>query len=79
MDFMHRQQDDFCSVRGFVLSIRDTLRVKKGGMLWCGHPCGPFLANTIVGAGHIKSPTVFPCQFRMPVPWAGECHDPTPG
>jgi hypothetical protein len=50
MDFMHRQQDDFCSVRGFVLSIRDTLRVKKGGMLWCGHPCGPFLANTIVWA-----------------------------
>ena len=51
MDFMHREQDDFCSVRGFLLSIRDTLRVKKGGMLWCGHPCGPFLANTSLSLG----------------------------
>ena len=43
MDVLHRETDDFCSVRGFLLSIRDTLRIRKGGLLWCGHPCGPFL------------------------------------
>ncbi len=43
MDITHRAEDDFCSVRGFLLSVRDTLRIKRGGLLWCGHPCNPFL------------------------------------
>ena len=45
MDLLHRPQDDFTSVRGFILSVRDTMRVKRGGLLWCGHPCNPLLVN----------------------------------
>lgn len=43
MDILHRPGDDFTTVQGFLLSIRDTLRIRKGGLLWCWHPCGPFV------------------------------------
>ena len=43
MDLMHRPEDDFCSVQGFILAVRDTMRVKRGGLLWAGHPCSGFL------------------------------------
>ena len=46
MDIQHRPEDDFCSVQGFILSVRDTMRIKKGGLLWCGHPRNPFLAQS---------------------------------
>lgn len=46
MDISHRPQDDFCGVTGFILALRDTLRLRPGGLLWAGHPCGPLLAYT---------------------------------
>ena len=46
MDILHRADNDFTSVMGFILSVRDTMRIKKGGLLWAGHPCGPSLVYT---------------------------------
>lgn len=40
-DIAHRHEHDFCSVRGFLLAVRDCLRVKPGGLVWAGHPCNP--------------------------------------
>ena len=39
MDLSHRPQDDFCSVKGFILAVRDVLRIEPGGLAWFGHPC----------------------------------------
>ena len=41
MDLTHRDQDDFLSTKGFLLSIRDVLRIQPGGLFWAGHPCNP--------------------------------------
>ena len=43
MDIQHRPQDDFMQVIGFTLAVRDVMRLKPGGLLWGGHPCGPSL------------------------------------
>lgn len=43
MDIQHRPQDDFMQVTGFTLAVRDVLRLRPGGLLWAGHPCGPSL------------------------------------
>lgn len=43
MDSAHRAQDDFLGVQGFLLAVRDVLRIKRGGLFWAGHPCNPLL------------------------------------
>ena len=41
-DLLHRGSDnDICGVSGFLLALRDTLRLRVGGLLWAGHPCNP--------------------------------------
>ena len=43
-DLLQRgEHNNFLSVEGFLVALRDTLRIKPGGLLWCGHPCNPFL------------------------------------
>ena len=44
MDISHRPSDDFCGTTGFILALRDCLRLQRGGLLWAGHPCNPLLA-----------------------------------
>ena len=33
------------SVPGFILSVRDTLRLRKSALLWIGLPCSSFLGR----------------------------------
>ncbi len=36
--------NDFTTVIGFMVALRDTLRVREGGLLHGGHPCnGPLV------------------------------------
>ena len=35
--------NDILSVEGFLVALRDTLRLKKGGTLWGGLPCSTLL------------------------------------
>lgn len=44
-DLLYREgdQNNFLSVTGFLVALRDVLRVKRGGVVWIGHPCNPFL------------------------------------
>jgi hypothetical protein len=36
-------QNDLCSVIGFFIALRGILKVRRGGLLWGGVPCGPFV------------------------------------
>ena len=55
MDLTHRAQDDFLSTKGFILSVRDVLRIQPGGLFWAGHPCNPLP----VGIFHCNSVFVY--------------------
>ena len=35
--------NDFLSNRGFATALRDTLRLRRGGLLFAGLPCGSWL------------------------------------
>lgn len=48
MDLCHRPHDDFCGVIGFIVALRDVLRLKRGGMMWVGHPCNPLLDRMFI-------------------------------
>ena len=62
MDVSHREQDDFLSVKGFLLSIRDCLRLQPGGLLWAGHPCNPLLNQKSM---FFENFPAFPQRFKV--------------
>ena len=44
-DIVHRgASNDLTTICGFIVAIRDALRVRPGGLMHGGHPCGGFLA-----------------------------------
>ena len=44
-DVLHREGDcnNILSVPGFVVAVRDTLRIARGKVLWLGLPCNSCL------------------------------------
>ena len=37
--------NDLASVPGFITALRDTMRIKRGGLLWLGLPCSSQLGK----------------------------------
>ena len=50
-------QNDLTTLQGLVVSIRDCLRIKSGGLLHAGHPCNGFLGLVLVASESNMPPT----------------------
>ena len=41
-DCLRNADEDLSSIPGFLLAIQRVLRIRRGGLLWLGVPCGSF-------------------------------------
>ena len=46
---MLNTEHDVLTVRGFLHALKNTLRLKRDGLLWCGVPC----ASTFAGSERV--------------------------
>lgn len=62
-DCEHRgHMNDFTSLSGFIVAVRDVLRVKEGGYVHSGHPCGGSLGmSNLLLINHVMD--AYPLAF----------------